>query len=72
LVEHLERHGYVERVPDPADRRAKLVKPTARGGEIYEIAREFIIDMEAEWTAKLGERKMRTLRELLKELNDQL
>jgi DNA-binding MarR family transcriptional regulator len=72
LVAHLERHGYVERVPDPADRRAKLVKPTARGGEIYEIAREFIIDMEAEWTAKLGERKMRTLRELLKELNDQL
>jgi DNA-binding MarR family transcriptional regulator len=72
LVVHLERHGYVERVPDPADRRAKLVKPTARGGEIYEIAREFIIDMEAEWTAKLGERKMRTLRDLLKELNDQL
>src|SRR5262245_11216154 len=23
LVAHLERHGYVERVPDPADRRAK-------------------------------------------------
>jgi DNA-binding MarR family transcriptional regulator len=72
LVAHLERHGYVERVPDPADRRAKLVRPTPRGGEIYEIAREFIIDMEAEWTAKLGDRKMRTLRELLKELNDQL
>jgi DNA-binding MarR family transcriptional regulator len=72
LVEHLERHGYVERVPDPADRRAKLVKPTARGAQIYEIAREFVIDIEAEWTAKLGERKIRALRELLKELNDKL
>jgi DNA-binding MarR family transcriptional regulator len=72
LVTHLERHGYVERVPDPADRRAKLVRPTARGEEVYEIAREFVIEMEAEWTAQLGERKMRTLRKLLKELNDTL
>jgi len=23
LVAHLERHGHVERVPDPCDRRAK-------------------------------------------------
>ena len=29
LVAHLERHGYVERVPDPTDRRAKLVRSTA-------------------------------------------
>jgi DNA-binding MarR family transcriptional regulator len=48
------------------------VRPTARGGEIYEIAREFVTDIEAEWTAKLGERKIRTLRELLKELNEKL
>src|SRR3954451_19809638 len=26
LVAPLERHGYVERVPDPDDRRAKLVR----------------------------------------------
>ena len=31
LVRHLETHGYVSRVPDPDDRRAKLVTPTARG-----------------------------------------
>ncbi len=72
LVAHLERHGYVERVPDPDDRRAKLVRATARGQEVYEIAREFVIDVEAEWTAKLGERKIATLRRLLKELNENL
>ena len=70
LVAHLERHGYVERVPDPADRRAKLVRATARGEEVYAIAREFVADTEAEWTAELGEKKIRTLRKLLKELND--
>lgn len=31
LVDDLERLGYVERRPDPADRRAKLVCPTERG-----------------------------------------
>ena len=72
LVAHLERHGYVERVPDPDDRRAKLVRATARGQEVYEIAREFVIEVEAEWTAKLGERKIATLRRLLKELNEEL
>ena len=39
LVAHLERNGYVERVPDPDDRRAKLVRSTARGSELYAIAR---------------------------------
>ena len=69
LVAHLERHGYVERVPDPADRRAKLVRATARGGEVYAIAREVVAELEAEWTRLLGEAKMRRLRGLLEELN---
>jgi hypothetical protein len=30
LVRHLEDHGYVTRVPDPTDGRAKLVLPTHR------------------------------------------
>jgi DNA-binding MarR family transcriptional regulator len=31
MIDELETLGYVERKPDPADRRAKLVCPTARG-----------------------------------------
>ena len=69
LVIHLEQHGYVECVPDPGDRRAKLVRATPRGQEIYAIAREFVAETEREWTERLGERKMRRLRELLEELN---
>jgi DNA-binding MarR family transcriptional regulator len=72
LVAHLERHGYVERVPDPADRRASLVRATARGREVYAIAREAVADIEREWTGKLGTAKMRRLRALLEELNDAL
>jgi DNA-binding MarR family transcriptional regulator len=69
LVAHLEEHGYVERVPDPGDRRAKLVRATPRGNQLYAIAREFVADTEREWTERLGEEKMRRLRELLVELN---
>jgi DNA-binding MarR family transcriptional regulator len=72
LVLHLERHGYVERVPDPSDRRAKLVRATARGDEVYSLARSFLARTEAEWTRKLGKRKMAQLRELLVELNSAL
>ena len=72
LVGHLERHGYVERVADPADRRARLVRVTDRGRAVYAIAREVIAELEREWTARLGAGKMRQLRELLEELNDRL
>jgi DNA-binding MarR family transcriptional regulator len=72
LVAHLERHGYVERVPDPADGRAKLVRATARGRAVYAVARDVIGEIEREWTAQLGTAKMRQLRELLRELNDRL
>jgi DNA-binding MarR family transcriptional regulator len=69
LVAHLERHGYVERAPDPSDRRAKLVRATARGAEVYAIAREFIAELESEWTRRLGTTKMQQLRALLEDLN---
>jgi DNA-binding MarR family transcriptional regulator len=69
LVAHLERHGYVKRVPDPADRRARLVIATAKGKRIYAIVREVIAEIEAEWTARLGRGRMRQLRAILEELN---
>jgi len=70
LVAHLERHGYVERVPDPDDRRAKLVRATDRGREVYAVAREALAEIEREWAARLGAAKMRRLKELLGELNE--
>ena len=69
LVLHLERLGYVERVPDPSDRRAKLVRATPRGKQLYAIARDVVAEIEADWTKRLGKAKMRQLRELLEELN---
>lgn len=46
LVHHLEEHGYVERVDDPADRRAKLVIPTDQGREVFAIAQGLVPEIE--------------------------
>jgi DNA-binding MarR family transcriptional regulator len=68
LVAHLEQHGYVERVPDPADGRAKLVRATARGREVYAIVRELIVELDARLDEHMGAAKVAQLRELLEEL----
>jgi DNA-binding MarR family transcriptional regulator len=72
LVAHLEGHGYVERVPDPADHRAKLVRLTRRGRQAIPVAQEAIADLEARWSNLLGERDMKRLRRLLQRLNEAL
>ena len=72
LVAHLERHGYVERTPDPTDRRAKLVRETARGREVYALAREFAAAAEARLARALGEAEFDELQRLLRLLNVEL
>ena len=54
LVSHLETHGYVRRVPDPADGRAKLVLPTARGNEVVEVAQSLAPEIEERIATLLG------------------
>jgi DNA-binding MarR family transcriptional regulator len=68
LVAHLEQHGYVERIPDPRDRRAKLVRATGRGREVFAIARALMADIDARLRTRLGDAKVAQLRALLQEL----
>ena len=62
LVVHLETHGYVVRVPDPGDRRAKLVQPTARGREVLEIAQGMAPEIERRISRLIGAQRLRDLR----------
>ncbi len=54
LVEHLVASAYVERVPDPADRRASLVRLTRRGESVVQVARAALASLEQEWAGALG------------------
>jgi DNA-binding MarR family transcriptional regulator len=68
-VDDLERLGYVERAPDPADRRAKLVRLTPRGMAVAGEAARIIGEIEADWSARLGPQRARALRGALEELH---
>jgi len=62
LVRHLETHGYLERVPDPNDRRAKLVLPTEKGREVIAIAQNLVPELEDQVTQILGAERATALR----------
>lgn len=72
LVNDLERLGYVERLPDPSDGRAKLVRLTARGLQAQQAAREIVAQIERDWSRALGGRDFANLRTLLERLHDAL
>jgi DNA-binding MarR family transcriptional regulator len=70
LVAYLEERGYVDRVPDPSDRRAKLVRPTAKGREVYAIVRELVPEMEQRLVEAVGATRMRQLRRDLQTIQE--
>jgi DNA-binding MarR family transcriptional regulator len=70
LVDKLERAGYVERVSDPSDGRARLVRMTPRAEAALPIARAEEDRIEAEWRAHLGAERMNQLRDALTALRD--
>jgi DNA-binding MarR family transcriptional regulator len=65
-VDQLERLGYVERVPDPSDRRAKLIRPTKTGLAYMTSARDALADIEHKWVSSLGTNRLTKLRDTLR------
>jgi DNA-binding MarR family transcriptional regulator len=65
LVDDLERLGYVRRVPDPGDRRAKLIVPTEVGYGCLQAAFDTIRDIEGQLEDLVGARKLADLRRML-------
>jgi DNA-binding MarR family transcriptional regulator len=70
LLGDLERLGYLERRPDPDDRRARRIAITDRGLELVPVIRGAVVEIEREWAAALGKDRFAQLRELLLELNE--
>lgn len=54
MVDELEALGYVERTPDPVDRRAKLVRPTERGRAQMAAADKIMAAMQERHARRLG------------------
>jgi DNA-binding MarR family transcriptional regulator len=70
MVDDLEEHGYVRRVPDPSDSRAKLVRLTAHGRRAAAECRRAILALEQRTKRVLGDRAYDALRESLEVLSE--
>jgi len=70
LVYELERMGYVRRVPDPTDRRARLIRIDKRGRQAAKAAQSAHDEIQAEWRSHLGARRFSQLREILEDLRE--
>jgi DNA-binding MarR family transcriptional regulator len=68
LVDDLEERGYVRRVPDPEDGRAKIVRLTARGRNYVAEARRAMAAVESRARRELGYRRYAAFRAALEEL----
>jgi DNA-binding MarR family transcriptional regulator len=67
-VADLERLGYVERVPDPNDGRAKIIRLTDRGVAAAAAAAEIFADIERRFAAEVGDKRFKEFRETLRRL----
>jgi DNA-binding MarR family transcriptional regulator len=68
LVDDLAAAGYLERVPDPTDGRAKLIVFTPEGARALERGLEVVAEVEAELNATLGPSRARDLRATLEQI----
>lgn len=68
IVDDLAARGYVQRVPDPEDRRAKLICLTERGEEAQDFGLTLFAKVEKRWGERYGAERIAALRELLEEI----
>lgn len=68
FVEYLQDLGYVDSAPDPADRRARIVRRTARGDAANKLSQAVIADRERKWRELVGTSRYATFRRVLTEI----
>jgi DNA-binding MarR family transcriptional regulator len=69
-VADLERLGFVERVPDPGDGRAKIIGLTPHGADAMDAAREIFDDIEGRLSQELGHDNFQAFRETLVRIHE--
>jgi DNA-binding MarR family transcriptional regulator len=70
LVDELEVLGYVERRPDPSDRRAKLVCPTGRGLAQMKAADHVMAAIQERHAERVGEAEYARFKRVLVDITE--
>jgi DNA-binding MarR family transcriptional regulator len=71
-VDQLERMGYVERRPNPRDRRSRLVFPTGRGASVKPVTHATAARVEERWAELTSPEELEALRASLLRLLTEL
>ena len=65
MVTEIEGRGYLERTPDPDDKRAVLVRHTAAGRRLLNDALESMAEIEGEYEALVGRQALAAVKQAL-------
>jgi DNA-binding MarR family transcriptional regulator len=65
IVDDLTALGYIERYPDPTDKRAKLLRLTTKGEAAQGVGFSLFQGLEEDWAAAFGSDDIAALRTLL-------
>jgi DNA-binding MarR family transcriptional regulator len=68
IVDDLEARGYVKRIPDPEDKRAKIICLTERGERAQATGLALFAKVEKQWAKRYGAERIAAVRELLEEV----
>ena len=68
IVDDLVERGYAQRIPDPEDRRAKLICLTEKGERAQAHGRRLFDKVEKRWAQRYGAERIAGLRELMEEI----
>ena len=68
IVDDLTALGYLERYPDPTDKRAKLLRLTKKGLDAQRIGFSLFVKLEEDWGEAFGADRIADLRSLLEEI----
>jgi DNA-binding MarR family transcriptional regulator len=72
LIKSLEDCGYLRRLPDESDGRARIVALTSRGDRLLASIREIGMEIESECAARLGRGRLEEIKEAVLELSEAL
>lgn len=72
IANEIEQLGYIERIPDPHDGRAKNLVFTELGKRLLQDSISGVEEVEKQYAELIGDEKAQQLQALLKELNEKL
>lgn len=72
VIRDMTRLGVLETIPDPDDRRAKIVRFTDYGHKLAQSGKQHIMDLEELFRAEFGEEDWETTRRVMKRVREML